>query len=77
MLRAVGATRRTIIGLILAESTLQGVVGTAIGLVLGYGFASALASVIGGLLDQFMRVRVSGSWSRRGSSRFRLAWASA
>ena len=60
MLRAVGATRRTIIGLILAESTLQGVVGTAIGLVLGFGLAQGLSSVISGLLDQFMRVRVSG-----------------
>jgi putative ABC transport system permease protein len=60
MLRAVGATRGAIIGLILAESTLQGVVGTAIGLVLGYGLAQALASVISSLLDQFMRVRVSG-----------------
>lgn len=36
MLRAIGASRATIIGLILAEGLVQGVVGTAVGLVLGY-----------------------------------------
>ena len=36
MLRAIGASRRTIVGLILTEGLVQGVVGTAIGMALGY-----------------------------------------
>ncbi len=36
MLRAVGASRRTILGLIVTESLLQGVIGTAAGLAVGY-----------------------------------------
>ena len=38
MLRALGAKRRTIIGLILIEGLIQGIVGTAFGLLLGYLF---------------------------------------
>jgi putative ABC transport system permease protein len=59
MLRAVGATRRTIISLILVESALQGVVGTAIGLVLGYLFAAAVTTAMSGFLEQFMSVRMT------------------
>ncbi|MBK8783800.1 MAG: ABC transporter permease [Anaerolineales bacterium] len=36
LLRALGASRRTVIGVILAEGLLQGIIGTALGLVLGY-----------------------------------------
>jgi putative ABC transport system permease protein len=36
MLRALGATRRTVIGMILAESLIQGLLGSVIGLLLGY-----------------------------------------
>ncbi|MEW6229604.1 MAG: FtsX-like permease family protein, partial [Bacillota bacterium] len=49
MLRAVGASRRTILSLILTESLLQGVAGTAIGLVAGYflvvGLLAAMAPI--------------------------------
>lgn len=38
MLRAVGANRRTIIGMILMEGLLQGGAGTIVGILLGYGF---------------------------------------
>ena len=41
MLRAVGATRRTIVGLVMIESIAQGVVGTVLGLALGYLFSVA------------------------------------
>ena len=58
MLRALGATRRTIVGLIVIESTAQGVIGTAIGLALGYLFALAMVGAMQGMLEQFMRVRV-------------------
>lgn len=59
MLRAVGATRGTITRLLLVESALQGVIGTAIGLVLGYLIGLGLSSALQSLLGQFMRVRVA------------------
>src|SRR5512143_1146390 len=46
MLRAVGATRRTVIGVILAESLLQGVIGTALGMIAGYGLVNFMLSGI-------------------------------
>ena len=60
MLRAVGANRRMITGLILIESVLQGVVGTAAGLVLGYGFGAGLLALLGRTFEQYMHVRVGG-----------------
>ena len=54
MLRAIGANRRTIIGMILAEGLIQGVVGTGIGLALGYlmgaGTLSAMSSIYTSML---------------------------
>src|SRR5690606_26173237 len=42
MLRAIGATRRQITTLILVESAIQGVIGTILGLVLGYLMAMGM-----------------------------------
>lgn len=39
MLRAVGATRGTVVGMFLVEALFQGVLGTAAGIVFGYGLA--------------------------------------
>jgi putative ABC transport system permease protein len=58
MLRAVGATRGTITRLIVVESALQGIIGTAIGLVLGYLLGRGLIAALQGLIDQFFRVRL-------------------
>jgi putative ABC transport system permease protein len=58
MLRAVGATRGTITRLILVESALQGVIGTAIGLVLGYLLGVGMATALDGMLDRFVRIRL-------------------
>jgi putative ABC transport system permease protein len=58
MLRAVGATRGTIVRLILVESALQGIVGTAIGVVLGFLLGYALTAAFQSVLDQFMRARL-------------------
>ncbi len=41
MLRSLGANRRTILGLIMTEGFLQGVVGTTIGIALGYLMGAA------------------------------------
>ena len=55
MLRAVGARRRTILGIFLAESLIQGVLGTAAGLVLGalmaIGLISAMSAYVGRLVN--------------------------
>ncbi len=58
MLRAVGADRRMIVGLILTESALQGLVGTAAGLVLGYGFGAGVLGLLGQTFEQYVHVRV-------------------
>ncbi|MFN8563021.1 MAG: FtsX-like permease family protein [Anaerolineae bacterium] len=49
MLRTIGATRRQIMTMILIESLVQGILGTLIGLVLGYVFASLVFN----FLNQF------------------------
>jgi putative ABC transport system permease protein len=46
MLRAVGASRRTILGVVLAESALLGIVGTAIGMATGYGGVRSLLPLL-------------------------------
>jgi putative ABC transport system permease protein len=56
MLRAIGASRSTIIGLILTEGLVQGIVGTAIGLSLGYLLGIAMTSFTEPFLKQFMNV---------------------
>jgi putative ABC transport system permease protein len=58
MLRAVGASRRTIIGLILAEGFLQGAVGTVIGIVLGYLMGASLIALMAPILTQFLHVQM-------------------
>lgn len=46
MLRALGASRRTVTGIFLFESLLQGVVGTFLGLVAGYLFINWMLAVL-------------------------------
>jgi putative ABC transport system permease protein len=58
MLRALGATRRMVLGLMLAEGLLQGVVGTALGLVLGYGLGLLGTSALSALALQYFHRQV-------------------
>ncbi len=58
MLRAIGASKRTVMGLILTESLIQGIIGTALGLVLGYLMSSLLLIGVGGMLANLMRVSI-------------------
>ncbi len=58
MLRAIGASRRTIIGLFLAEGFLQGSVGTLIGMVLGYLMSIVLIGVMGPMMTQFIHLEM-------------------
>jgi putative ABC transport system permease protein len=56
MLRAIGANQNTILMLILTEGVLQGVVGTALGLLLGYGFGWLALSAVSSMVRQFLNI---------------------
>lgn len=58
MLRALGATRRTIIGAILTEGFLQGLLGSAIGLFLGYLMAMGVLKIAQKPLTTFINVKL-------------------
>ena len=53
MLRALGASRRLVTGLVLIESTLQGVLGTAVGLLAGYLMLVGMMAAIGPIAKQY------------------------
>ena len=56
MLRAIGANRQTIIGMILAEGILQGLVGTGIGLVLGYLLGAGTLVLMSSMLSNMLHL---------------------
>ena len=57
MLRAVGAGRGTILGMILFEGVLQGVLGTLAGLAVGYLLGAGLLSLLSPLYAQFLHIK--------------------
>lgn len=60
VLRSLGASRRTIVGLILAESLLQGVIGTALGMVAGYLLVAGLLAAVAPMFEELMRFPIGG-----------------
>jgi putative ABC transport system permease protein len=54
MLRAVGASRRTVLGIILTESLLQGVTGTAAGMAAGYLLVTGLVAAISPVWEEML-----------------------
>ncbi len=58
MLRALGATRRTVIGIVLAEGLLQGLIGSTIGLLLGYLLAVGVLKVAQGPISLFINLQL-------------------
>ncbi len=58
MLRAIGASRRTILALILVEGLVQGVIGTAIGMGLGYLLGVGIVFLETGLVSQYLHIQV-------------------
>ena len=54
LLRAIGASRQTVVGIFVFESLFQGVVGTALGMFLGYWLAAWMLNLIGPILATFM-----------------------
>ncbi len=60
MLRAVGANRRMITGLILIEGLIQGGVGTLLGMLLGYLFGAAAMASVSSILQTYIHLRPGG-----------------
>jgi putative ABC transport system permease protein len=58
MLRAVGASRGTIVGIILAEGLLQGVIGTAAGLLLGYLMGAGILRIAEPIVGLFLNLKM-------------------
>jgi putative ABC transport system permease protein len=58
MLRAVGASRKTITWMILIEGIIQGVIGTIVGILLGYAFAWGLLKGLSSLMRQFLNLQI-------------------
>jgi putative ABC transport system permease protein len=58
MLRALGANRATIFGVILSEGLIQGVAGTALGLALGYLLGAGLISLMSPILRQYLNAQI-------------------
>jgi putative ABC transport system permease protein len=60
MLRAIGAKRGTIIGMFLVESVFQGIIGTAMGLVLGYFMGLGFIAVVNPFYSAIVHVTIAG-----------------
>ncbi len=56
MLRALGANRRTVVGIILTESLLQGTLGTAAGIALGYLMGAGVIRLASPIMSQFINL---------------------
>ncbi len=59
MLRAIGASRKTILSLVLTEGLVQGIVGTAIGLGLGYLLGVSMTTGAGALTKSIMNIEMT------------------
>ncbi len=60
MLRALGASRNTILGIIVAEGFLQGAIGTLFGMIFGYFVASGIAYVADLFGGAILKVKIGG-----------------
>ncbi len=60
MLRAIGTRRRTIIGIFLAESLFQGVIGTALGIVAGWLMAAGLFAAMAPIFESVLHFHIGG-----------------
>ena len=58
MLRALGARRQTIFYIILIEGVVQGVIGTVLGIVTGYGFSLLVITLLGGAMSKMLNVQM-------------------
>lgn len=58
MLRALGATRKTIVGLFLVEGLAQGIAGTAVGMVLGYLLGAGTMLLMSSIFESMLHLKV-------------------
>lgn len=58
MLRAVGASRRMVLGTILFESLIQGILGTLLGLAMGYAMAYGFMLLVSNMTRSLMRMEL-------------------
>lgn len=58
MLRAVGASRRTIVGVILTEGLLQGAIGTLVGMALGYLIAALGLGAVSSMMQSIVHINI-------------------
>ncbi|GJQ53010.1 MAG: ABC transporter permease [Anaerolineaceae bacterium] len=58
MLRALGANRKTIVGIILTEGLFQGVLGTAVGIFLGYLMGAGIVKAMTPIMSQFLNLKI-------------------
>lgn len=58
LLRAIGASRRMIIGIIGAESLLQGIIGTGLGLAFGYLIVVGMIAGLNPIYEQYLHLSV-------------------
>lgn len=59
MLRALGANRSTIMSFIIVEGLVQGIVGTGVGILLGYLFDLWLVGLMSQLWEQYLHLRIA------------------
>jgi len=59
MLRAIGATRGMVLRLVLLESLLQGLAGTALGLLGGFALINGLLRLVAPMVRELMRMEIS------------------
>jgi putative ABC transport system permease protein len=60
MLRAIGTTRRRIMGMFLTESLLQGILGTALGIAAGWAMAAGLLAAMAPLFSSVAHITIGG-----------------
>lgn len=61
MLRAIGATRSTVVGMFLLEAVFQGLLGTGVGLLAGWAMAAGMVAAITPVFDRyFPGLRIGG-----------------
>ncbi|HTX78315.1 MAG TPA: FtsX-like permease family protein [Longilinea sp.] len=61
LLRALGASRRTVIGIFVIEGFIQGVAGTALGLIAGLGLADVVLFAVQNITSQLLRMNLPGA----------------
>jgi len=60
MLRAIGTRRRTVMGMFLVESLIQGVIGTGLGILAGWGLAAGLFAAMSPVFESVLHFRIGG-----------------